>query len=585
MLVNNDSNLKLLKMKEKLLESSSVNREKNLDDYSELASKIDSFSYNNLIEKIHLATDNNYTLLEEIKFLEDVEHEYMQLDELQHRLRKVFSKYSSKELELSDLSKIRIEEIRNRKSVISGYLINIENIEKDKKKLEELQEKLIDESKKRDVTINRLHMMDKELTSSFMNAEGRLRDDTGLKSTSINAEYMQNGFNLNRLFNDEEYLDQVYTDVINNYNDKNGLFVAAVRLPVAEDEYQDVFKATKMDAIKAKYQRSLIEMVRKLKKEDNSVSQARDKRKDLQSLFKYRKDYLDNFKIIYEIDPFSRINLSNQLEFINSIQVNDKKIKDIRKQITDINTKLENMISSNKELKMSINDRHEYLVPEEKTEIVDYTSLGDYIDFGDTDSRPDNMVVSIKDINDKFNMKKATEIVNNVINRVYKMLTTVSLPDGKVDTQDNALYPELLIGSEVVDEKLDEEPISIKAEEPEEAKASVLDSDIFHDETPFESVPLFTDKAIDSSNIFNETKKPVENISNNNEILNDEFVNFSLPSSNGEESLMPDIGDYWTGTPVTNDSNTDLKKDNVISFDEEINKLINGDTKTMKRAI
>ena len=33
MLVNNDSNLKLLKMKEKLLESSSVNREKNLDDY------------------------------------------------------------------------------------------------------------------------------------------------------------------------------------------------------------------------------------------------------------------------------------------------------------------------------------------------------------------------------------------------------------------------------------------------------------------------------------------------------------------------------------------------------------------------
>lgn len=585
MLVNNDSNLKLLKMKEKLLESSSVNREKNLDDYSELASKIDSFSYNNLIEKIHLATDNNYTLLEEIKFLEDVEHEYMQLDELQHRLRKMFSKYSSKKLELSDLSKIRIEEIRNRKSVISGYLINIENIEKDKKKLEELQEKLIDESKKRDVTINRLHMMDKELTSSFMNAEGRLRDDTGLKSTSINAEYMQNGFNLNRLFNDKEYLDQVYTDVINNYNDKNGLFVAAVRLPVAEDEYKDVFRATKMDAIKAKYQRSLIEMVRKLKKEDNSVSQARDKRKDLQSLIKYRKDYLDNFKIIYEIDPFSRINLSNQLEFINSIQDNDKKIKDIRKQITDINTKLENMISSNKELKMSINDRHEYLVPEEKKEIVDYTSLGDYIDFGDTDSRPDNMVVSIKDINDKFNMKKATEIVNNVINRVYKMLTTVSLPYDKVDTQDDALYPELLIESKVVDNKLADEPILKKVEEPEKVKASVLDSDIFHDEIPFESVPLFTDKVIDSSNIFNETKKPVENISNNNEILNDEFVNFSLPSSNEEESLMPDIGAYWTGTPVTNDNNTDLKNDNVISFDEEVNRLINGDTKTMKRAI
>ena len=67
-----------------------------------------------------------------------------------------------------------------------------------------------------------------------------------------------------------------------------------------------------------------------------------------------------------------------------------------------------------------------------------------------------------------------------------------------------------------------------------------------------------------SSNIFNETKKPVENISNSNEILNDEFVNFSLPSINEEESLMPDIGAYWTGTPVTNDNNTDLKNKEVV---------------------
>ena len=579
MLVNNDNNLKLLKMKEKLLESSSVDREKNLNDYSDIAKKIDLFSYNNLIDKIKICADSNYTLLEELKILEDIEREYVQLDELQHRLRKVFFKYSSEELELSDLSKINIDEVRNRKNVISGYLINTDNIEKDKKRLEELQEELIDESKKRDATINRLHMMDKELTNSFINAEGRIRDDLGLKSTSIVSEYMQNGFNLNRLFNDDEYLEQAYTDVINNYNDKNGLFMAAVRCPIAEDEYQDIFKATKMDAVKAKYQRSLIEMVRKLKKEDNSVSQARDKRKDLQSLIKYRKDYLDNFKIIYEIDPFSRINLNNQLEFINSIQANDRKIKDIRRQINDINTKLENMISSNKELKMSINDKHEFLVRDEVVDTVDYTSLSDYIDTSDSNNKPDNMVISIKDISDKFNMKKVMEVVNNVINRVYKMLYTVEL-DNKRDSDNETLYPELLIESQDVDLKTDEEISLPKVEIENEVKPSlsILDSDIFHDEMPFESAPLFTDRTVDTGSIFNEVK----NIDNN--IVKDNvLINYSLPSSSDSESLMPDIGDYWTGTPVNDNEDNNLE--NVISFDDEINKLINGDSKVMKKAM
>lgn len=580
MLVNNDNNLKLLKMKEKLLESSSIDREKNLSDYSEIAKKIDLFSYNNLIDKINLTTDNNHTLLEELKSLEDIEREYVQLDELQHRLRKVFSKYSSEELELSDLSKIYIDEIRNRKSVISGYLINIDNIEKDKKKLEELQEKLIEESKKRDATINRLHMMDKELTSSFINAEGRIKDDLGLKSASIASEYMQNGFNLNRLFNDDEYLEQVYTDVINNYNDKNGLFMAAIRCPIAEDEYQDVFRATKMDAVKAKYQRSLIEMVRKLKKEDNSLSQARDKRKDLQSLIKYRKDYLDNFKIIYEIDPFSRINLNNQLEFINSIQANDRKIKDIRRQINDINTKLENMISSNKELKMSINDKCEFLVHDEVADIVDYTSLSDYIDLNDIDNNCANMVVSIKDISDKFNMKKAMEIVNNVISRVYKMLysTTMDNIDNNIDN--DALYPELLIESQTVNDKSDalEDLSKNLAKDDTKSNISFIDSDIFHDEMPFESTPLFTDKVVDNNSVFDDNKKTDDVILNDNRLISN-----SLSSNFDNESLMPDINDYWTGTPVNDTENK--KVENVISFDDEINNLINGNSKIMKKAM
>lgn len=582
MLVNNDNNLKLLKMKEKLLESSSIDREKNLSDYSEIAKKIDLFSYNNLIDKINLTADNNHTLLEELKSLEDIEREYVQLDELQHRLRKVFSKYSSEELELSDLSKIYIDEIRNRKSVISGYLINIDNIEKDKKKLEELQEKLIEESKKRDATINRLHMMDKELTSSFINAEGRIKDDLGLKSASIASEYMQNGFNLNRLFNDDEYLEQVYTDVINNYNDKNGLFMAAIRCPIAEDEYQDVFRATKMDAVKAKYQRSLIEMVRKLKKEDNSLSQARDKRKDLQSLIKYRKDYLDNFKIIYEIDPFSRINLNNQLEFINSIQANDRKIKDIRRQINDINTKLENMISSNKELKMSINDKCEFLVHDEVVDIVDYTSLSDYIDLNDIDNNRANMVVSIKDISDKFNMKKAMEIVNNVISRVYKMLYSTANDNINIDNNidNDALYPELLIESQTVNDKSDalEDLSKNLAKDDTKSNISFIDSDIFHDEMPFESTPLFTDKVVDNNSVFDDNKKTDDVILNDNRLISN-----SLSSNFDNESLMPDINDYWTGTPV-NDTE-DKKVENVISFDDEINNLINGNSKIMKKAM
>ena len=106
MLVIDDSKLKLLKMKEKMLDLA-INDNTTLDEYKTLAIQIDSECYEMIINKVK---DNNYNNLpfeEQIKFFNEIIEDYDYLNELQCRFKKVYAKYSEEELELSDEDKSR----------------------------------------------------------------------------------------------------------------------------------------------------------------------------------------------------------------------------------------------------------------------------------------------------------------------------------------------------------------------------------------------------------------------------------------------------------------------------------------------
>ena len=118
MLVIDDSKLKLLKMKEKMLSLATGDKDKTLSEYQKLAIEIDAECYKMITDKIKNSNYNNLPFEEEIKFFDELIEDYVYLDELQHRFKKEFAKYSDYELVLSDLSKIKIDEIRAKNSQI-----------------------------------------------------------------------------------------------------------------------------------------------------------------------------------------------------------------------------------------------------------------------------------------------------------------------------------------------------------------------------------------------------------------------------------------------------------------------------------
>lgn len=178
MLVIDENKLKLLKMKEKLLEVTEGNQEAALDDYKKLAIEIDNEMYEAIINKIKNTNYHNLPLEEQLKFLTDIEKDYESFNEFQCEFRNVVEKYTDSEFDLSDIGNILIDVIRNRISIISGYLINIKNIERNKEKLEKLNTQLITEEKKKEAIEEKLIQLDDELINNMLNAEGRLIDET-----------------------------------------------------------------------------------------------------------------------------------------------------------------------------------------------------------------------------------------------------------------------------------------------------------------------------------------------------------------------------------------------------------------------
>lgn len=173
MLSFDDNMFRLAKMQETLLKVSTSNREENLRKYQEIVTQIDTNSFADILEKIKHIGEHNHSLEEELQYLEEIKGVYNQLLELQLSFKNVCEQYGSGNLKLSDLTQLNVEYLYNRINTISGYLINLKNIEQNKKKMQELNEQLVNEERKKELFTNRIKGLEEELVYNFINAEGR----------------------------------------------------------------------------------------------------------------------------------------------------------------------------------------------------------------------------------------------------------------------------------------------------------------------------------------------------------------------------------------------------------------------------
>lgn len=613
----NDNDFKLLKMNESLLSKIKDKDliDKTIKDYSLLAKKIDERNYQEFISRIK-NKKHNQTLEEELSYLEELENEYTQLEELQCKFRNIYNMYCDDELSLSDLSTIKIDKIRERKNLISGYLINIKNIDTTKGELEKFNEQLIFEDKKKTNNREKYLRLEEELKNAFINAEGR--KETVSAYTSVKNEYEENGFDIQRLVNDKEYLNSKLIEVQNIRKEKEDLLktgkICYENMPSKENK--EVLNSLNVDAIVARYQLSLLKIVNLIVNYQDSYDKLLEKREQLLDLIKKRVSYLGTLGKKFVVDPFSRIKIQEQVGYIEtSLEDNTRMISRIRKSINESSNKLEELMNKNSEYLMIIPQEHDdYIVDKLSFSDVDVSSVDDNILVGDwtniVDSVYDNQVISVKEMPNSFKKDIVSEKTRGVITRVYEMVIEDSALNSKPLEDENERKNSLLETQEVNilhdnntledtlehnDENeelseanwqdngflIDDITSSIKIDN---AKKKKLDNDnLFMDNmsSPFNEIELFGDKVSDAmmveqGNSDTLTNETIKKLKDKRDVIDelrfdkelsldkDKEINETVDDGRDSEFNLPEA--FWE----IKDNN---QEKDVESIDEQVKKL------------
>jgi len=543
---------RLLEMASKRLE---VNDRNALEDYAKYAKRIYENKYKEFMSK--MTTTDYYSLPfdEQLTYLIELSDEYDRLSTLREEYNNTYKLYTQESLELSDLSNILIDNIRERISILQGYLINKKNIVSNKRTLEALNEGLIKETKSKKSTLERLVELEKELIKNFTDAEGRRqKNDGSLEYTSVQTEYQNEKLDFVLLLNDNNLLQRLLDETTELlYSAEETLAASHVcytNMPNLESKRN--YDISLKDAIKLRYKLTLLQIAETLSSVMNNANNInyatfKEIREKLKTLIAYRRDCLDRLGIKFLIDPFDKTKIDNQLEVANTLGDSDKVISSIKGKIQSLVTTNEQMEEKNTDY---YNQLTKYL-PLYK----DITSMNDIIDIElpkieepvielpttdiktDIDEVKPNKVIKIADIYANFNNEHATTEAHNVISRVLPMFAEpienqLTLVDNVNEPNDEAV--ELPIQS------------AIDEEQPE-SLPTIVEFNTYS--KPFIETTLFTNRSDDD--VF-EKQVPVSSMEQRVEFTDPDKI-FSTPEQvisqeDNESSFWPAIGEEKTPT-------------------------------------
>ena len=459
---------KLADMQEKLLRISINDREVNLEKYKDIVRQIDEYYFSSLLSDVKQVGEHNQTLEEELEYLEQIISTYEQVLVEQVKFRNVCELYGDNSLELSDLSMIDKEYIDSRKNAISGYLISQKNIEDTKKELDLLSGNLRDEEKKNNDLKRRLLEFEEVLRNNFINAEGRYLNELQLEYVSVLEEYKKLGYDFKELLCDSDKVKEILRDVSDEMKDANDKLKTA---ELCYEKIPSIDSKTVLDEIslentKVKYKLTMIKILELLCRDIDNYDMFLKKRKDLLDLIKYRLDYVKKLGVSVSIDPFSRTKVFDQIKVVEAISDNSKNIHKIRKNISELDSRLEEMISVRDIEKEEINNIRDIIIEREivtdviededvtMNDIVSENGIEYLSDELQNDEEVvfvseiksvdvlDNQVVGVRDVNDKLNMDIISQKTGQVIRRVNEMINKVPVTR---NSRSEDVVPELII--------------------------------------------------------------------------------------------------------------------------------------------
>lgn len=595
MLVVDKSKENLLTMKEKELEIGN-NKEKSLQEYKAIALEIDQEIYNHLISKVEKVNLHDLSLEEQLVVLEEIDEEYtdvyekqcLYINTYQEAFKNVYGSLDNT-FELSDLSMILIDDIRNRIRVIQGYLINVKSIQENKEASEALNLDLIEESKKQDSLLAKYKELEVELKNNFLNTEGRNYDISGnLVYNSIATEYKNFELDLESLLNDSELIEKELNDVNEAKKASDEELVAAKlcyeRMP--SETNRDILDTIEVDNAKVNYKLALLYMANLVSKEYNEYASIILKRKQILSLNDERRHALELLGVNVSIDPFDRLRIGDQLSIISLLGDNNDRLEVIKRNIGNLDVLIDDKITQNNEYSLEL--KKDIQLMRKK---IDYSSeIADYMASVRDGNNP-TKVIDIKDPSKNMNMSIVRQKTSGVISRVNTMFSDVP-------TEDNLVVPTEEINPTLVVEPYVSEDIKIEEEKTPEIEPAIFDDamnnsielvfpevqaanvempslepkeepvDVFNDTVPFDDVSLFNERV--SEDVFDE---PV--VDNNKQELTQDSNGVSTTAATTE--AMPDV--FWT---VDENKQPEVTTEES-SFDDQIDALIGDSPKVRKK--
>ncbi|MBQ2872756.1 MAG: hypothetical protein IJE89_02010 [Bacilli bacterium] len=607
--IDNDM-LKLAKMQERLLKATESNRENNLNNYKKTVMQVDSDAFASLLEELKHIEEHNQSLEEELQFLESIKSGYDQLNELQLSFRNVCEFCGDYDLKLSDLSQINIEYVINRINVINGYLINLRNIEINKNRLQDLNEQLVVEEKKKDYLETKLRQLELSLRESFLAAEGRKIVDGKLQYTSVVDEYKKLGIDISVVLDDTELLKRMLVDIDKEKSEVGEKFGTAEicynNFPNAESK--QILDEIRIDFFNVKYRLTMLKILELLSFNYTNYDLFKEKREKILDLIKYRLSCLESLGVHISIDPFSRTKAREQLDSLTSLTDNSKIINRIRKEISQLTDRTEEMINQNSNYLISLGDTKDLLVSKISISDIDVSlvelSMDRELDITDVNTSgviEDNQVIDVRVPTDRLNMSIVAQKTKGVIKRVNQMVNNYSL-DVTVKSQVDEISPKLVIvPNSKVEEKntvfdsttveyddifmtqgtLETKKTVLPGDEEEVIEGFVLnvnvdsESDIFETMVPFSEPIRFeekTDGSLEQEQVL-EIGKPE---------LSGETEATGTVSETIDDSVdqMPEA--FWV--TESEEMVEEVNDEEVLSFDDQINMLLSdqGNMKTRK---
>lgn len=449
MLIIDENMYRLAKMQEKLLKVSNTNQEENLNKYREIVSQIDTKAYSDILEEIKHINEHKQSLETELAFLEKIKKAYDQLLELQLSFKNICYTHGNIDLKLSNLSRLNINYIEDRMNAISGYLINIKNIESNKKRIQELNEQLINEEKKKELLDSRISSLEETLKYNFINAEGRFIANE--QSTQLNSQPIS-------VISEYQKINLDFEDLLKN---RNSLEIQLKKAEQEKVEIDDTLKATQfcynqtpnqvnkqildttnIDSIKIKYRLIMLKILDLLSTNCQSYQETKNKREKLQELIDARIICLKNLGIHILVDPFARTKIKEQLDSLSPTLDNTKLISDIRKEIAELTSRTEEMTNQNNNYLITLSNIQDLIEDSIAFGDIDITMVELPAEPKNPKEIAPNQVTQIKEVDATFNMSIVIQKTQSVITRVNQMLNTKK----KQKTKSNNTYtPDLVI--------------------------------------------------------------------------------------------------------------------------------------------